>query len=295
MAFRARPALPWAVAAAFAGPAACSVLALASGLVDRLAAQKGRRGTGRGDERTEQPMSISEKITEGMGIKAPSSRSTPSVSISPISDTVIATWIIMAVLMIATLLLTRRFREIPKKPQLLLESFIGFIDDFVKEKIGHHGKDFVAFLGTIFIFLIAANLAPMLTPVGRTSASSRPSSSSRSPATSTSPRPSPSSSSSPSSSRAFVQGPKGYLKSLVSPSPVMLPFNLMEYAIKPMSLCLRLFGNILGAYIIMLLIEGVAPVVVPPVVGLYFDLFDGLIQAVVFAFLSTIYIAEAIE
>jgi F-type H+-transporting ATPase subunit a len=75
----------------------------------------------------------------------------------------------------------------------------------------------------------------------------------------------------------------------------MLPFNIMEYAIKPMSLCLRLFGNILGAYIIMLLIESVAPIAFPPLAGLYFDLFDGLIQAVVFAFLSTIYIAEAIE
>ena len=54
----------------------------------------------------------------------------------------------------------------PKKPQLLLEAFIGFINDFVKENAGHHGKDFAAFLGTIFIFLIAANLAPMLTPIG---------------------------------------------------------------------------------------------------------------------------------
>jgi F-type H+-transporting ATPase subunit a len=75
----------------------------------------------------------------------------------------------------------------------------------------------------------------------------------------------------------------------------MLPFNLMEYLIKPLSLSLRLFGNILGAYIIMQLIEAVMPVVMPPILGLYFDLFDGLIQAVVFSFLSTIYIAEAIE
>jgi F-type H+-transporting ATPase subunit a len=51
----------------------------------------------------------------------------------------------------------------------------------------------------------------------------------------------------------------------------------------------------LGAFIIMQLIEAVAPVFFPPVAGLYFDLFDGLIQAVVFAFLSTIYIGEAVE
>jgi F-type H+-transporting ATPase subunit a len=45
----------------------------------------------------------------------------------------------------------------------------------------------------------------------------------------------------------------------------------------------------------MLLIEAVMPIAFPPIAGLYFDLFDGLIQAVVFAYLSTIYIAEAIE
>jgi F-type H+-transporting ATPase subunit a len=218
----------------------------------------------------------------------------------PVSDTVIATWIIMAVLMIATLLLTRRFREIPKKPQLLLESFIGFMDDFAKDKIGHHGRTFLPFLGTIFIFLIAANLAPMLTPVGAGVYFGG----NIEPAFVIKPVTRDINVTAALAiivivtvffSSLVVRGPKGYLKGLVSPTPVMLPFNIMEYAIKPMSLCLRLFGNILGAYIIMLLIEGVAPIVIPPVMGLYFDLFDGLIQAVVFAFLSTIYIAEAIE
>jgi F-type H+-transporting ATPase subunit a len=75
----------------------------------------------------------------------------------------------------------------------------------------------------------------------------------------------------------------------------MLPFNILEYAIKPMSLCLRLFGNILGAFIIMELIDMFVPLFLPPIVGLYFDFFDGLIQTVVFTFLTTLYIAEAVE
>jgi F-type H+-transporting ATPase subunit a len=76
---------------------------------------------------------------------------------------------------------------------------------------------------------------------------------------------------------------------------MMLPFNLMEYVIRPTSLCLRLFGNILGGLIIMRLIEAVAPVAVPPVISLYFDFLDGLIQALVFAFLTTLFVAEAVE
>jgi F-type H+-transporting ATPase subunit a len=245
-------------------------------------------------EAAHEAMSISEKITEGMGIKTMFTIDAFGYSI-PISDTVISTWIIMAILVLAAFLLTRKLREIPKKPQLLLEAFIGFMDDFAKDKIGHHGRDFLAFLGTLFIFLIAANLAPMITPMGGFGFEPlfviKPVTRDIN----------------VTAALAIIvivttffasiayRGPKGYLKSLIAPIPVMLPFNIMEYAIKPMSLCLRLFGNILGAYIIMLLIEAVMPIAFPPIAGLYFDLFDGLIQAVVFAFLSTMYVAEAIE
>jgi F-type H+-transporting ATPase subunit a len=78
---------------------------------------------------------------------------------------------------------------------------------------------------------------------------------------------------------------------------MMLPFNLLEYIIRPASLCLRLFGNILGGYIIMLLIEQALPVpiILPAALSLYFDFFDGLIQAVVFTFLTTLFVAEAVE
>ena len=201
----------------------------------------------------------------------------------------------MAVLIAAAFVLTRRMREIPRKPQLLLEAFIGFINNFVTETAGHHGKDFAAFLGTIFIFLISANLAPMLTPIGGFGFE---------PLFVIKPLTRDINVTAAFAVTVIVtvflssfryKGVKGWLKGLVRPTPVMLPFNLMEYAIKPLSLCLRLFGNILGAYIIMQLIEAVAPGFFPPIAGLYFDLFDGLIQAVVFSFLSTIYIAEAIE
>jgi len=246
----------------------------------------------------EHAMSISEKIVEGMGIKTVFTISAFGVSI-PISDTVIATWIVMAVIILAAFLLTRRMREIPKKPQLLLESFIGFMDDFAKEKIGHHGRTFLPFVGTIFIFLIAANLAPMITPAGTGLYAGG-----LEPPFVIKPLTRDINVTAAFAaivivtvfvSSIVIRGPVGYVKSLVKPSPVMLPFNILEYAIKPLSLCLRLFGNILGAYIIMLLIEAVAPAVFPPLAGLYFDLFDGLIQAVVFSFLSTIYIAEAVE
>ena len=54
-------------------------------------------------------------------------------------------------------------------------------------------------------------------------------------------------------------------------TPVMLPINIMEIAIRPTSLCMRLFGNILGGFIIMKLVEFVVPAVIPAFLSLYFD------------------------
>ena len=75
----------------------------------------------------------------------------------------------------------------------------------------------------------------------------------------------------------------------------MLPINILEVVIRPTSLCMRLFGNVLGAFVIMKLIEYVLPVGLPVIFSAYFDLFDGLLQAYVFVFLTSLYISEEIE
>ena len=58
---------------------------------------------------------------------------------------------------------------------------------------------------------------------------------------------------------------------------------------------MRLFGNVLGAFIIMCMIEGLVRIIVPVPFSLYFDFFDGLIQVYVFTLLTSMYIAEAVE
>ena len=65
--------------------------------------------------------------------------------------------------------------------------------------------------------------------------------------------------------------------------------------IKPLSLCMRLFGNVLGSFVIMELLKMVVPAIVPAVFSCYFDIFDGLIQAYVFVFLTGLFIKEATE
>ena len=76
---------------------------------------------------------------------------------------------------------------------------------------------------------------------------------------------------------------------------MVTPINVLEIFIKPLSLCMRLFGNVLGAFVIMKLIESILPVGLPVLFSMYFDLFDGLIQAYVFVFLTGLFIKEAVE
>ena len=91
------------------------------------------------------------------------------------------------------------------------------------------------------------------------------------------------------------KGLKGFGKSLAEPLPVMLPFNILEILIRPVSLCMRLFGNVLGAFVVMELIKLVVPVVIPVPFSFYFDIFDGLIQAYVFVFLTSLFIKEQLD
>ena len=75
----------------------------------------------------------------------------------------------------------------------------------------------------------------------------------------------------------------------------MAPLNILEIGIRPLSLCMRLFGNVFAAFIIMELVKMLVPIAVPIPLSLYFDAFDGIIQAVVFVFLTTLFLSEAIE
>ncbi len=239
--------------------------------------------------------SIGERIQEAIAI-TPAVFTIQLFGLSiPISDTILMSWIVIAILGIGAWALTRRMKEIPGKTQAAVEWAVSFIDDFAEQNMGHHGKPWAPFLGALGLFILTANLLPAFTPVGGFGFE-------------------PPFVIKPLTRDINVtaglavmivltvllsglryKGPVGWFKKLFKPVPFMVIFNLLEYGIRPLSLSLRLFGNILGAYVLMQLIEMIMPVFLPPVFGLYFDFFDGVIQAVIFVYLSTVYIAEAIE
>ena len=91
------------------------------------------------------------------------------------------------------------------------------------------------------------------------------------------------------------KGVKGFFKSFAQPMAIMVPMNILELGIRPLSLCMRLFGNVLGSFVVMELIKIIVPAVVPVPLSLYFDIFDGLIQTYVFVFLTSLFMKEAME
>lgn len=202
----------------------------------------------------------------------------------PISSAVLVSWIIMAFWIIFTLLATRNLKVTnPGKLQIVLESAVEFLDGFVKETIGPHWRPFAPYLGSVALYIGLANIISIfgLTP--------------------------PTKDVSVTAALAVMSlvliygaqfrynGLRGGMKRFADPMPVLLPINLMEIAIRPLALCMRLFGNVLGAFIIMEIIKYLVPAVVPAVFCIYFDLFDGLIQTIVFVFLTALFAGEGIK
>lgn len=202
----------------------------------------------------------------------------------PVAESVVVTWIIMAVLTAAALLLTRNLSvRSPGKVQVALESAVQFLNGFVKTNIGRHWRPFAPYLGTVALYIGLANiigifgLTPPTKDISVTAALAL-------------------------MSMLLIYGSQfryngllGGMKRFAAPMPLLLPINLMEVAIRPLALCMRLFGNVLGAFIIMEMLKFVVPVVLPAVFSIYFDLFDGLIQTVVFVFLTTLFTGEGIK
>ena len=201
-----------------------------------------------------------------------------------VMESVVVTWIIMAIMMIASLILVHglKVRNISKK-QAALESGMSFIYDFFAGLLGKEGKAYIPYLITVVIYIGIANMIGLL---GFKS---------------------PTKDLNVTVSLAVMsivlvevagirkKGVRGWIKSFAEPIAIIAPINVLELFIRPLSLCMRLFGNVLGAIVVMALIKHLLPLIVPLPFSFYFDIFDGVIQAYVFVFLTSLYIKEAIE
>ncbi|NLM39703.1 MAG: F0F1 ATP synthase subunit A [Firmicutes bacterium] len=197
----------------------------------------------------------------------------------PVSDNVLWTWIIMAVLIVGSWIFTRNLKRIPTGFQHVIELAVDGIEGLVVRDIGDKGKAFVPFILTLGLFILFANFAGML-PMGV----------------------SPTASLSTTAALAVLvflvshgaeikeKGLKAYLKGYVDPFFILLPLNIIGEISKVLSHAFRLYGNLFGGGIILGIIYMFIPYVVPGVLNVWFGFFQGIIQTAVFVMLAIVYI-----
>jgi F-type H+-transporting ATPase subunit a len=205
----------------------------------------------------------------------------------------ITSWFVIAVLVVASLAATRNIQRVPSGIQNVMEYGLDFIRDLAKNQIGEKEyRPWVPFVGTLFLFIFISNWSGALVPwklihlpSGELAAPTSDINTTVALALLT-------------SLAYFYAGLKkrglGYFSKYIQPTPILLPINILEDFTKPLSLSFRLFGNILADELVVGVFVLLVPLFIPlPVMIL--GLFTSAIQALIFATLAAVYIAESME
>jgi F-type H+-transporting ATPase subunit a len=200
-----------------------------------------------------------------------------------ITGTVLTSFAITAALGVFAWATTRRLRIDPGPMQTALEGVISVIDDAVSGVEPVHGRRILPFIGTLWIFLVVANLAGLLPGAH-----------------------SPTRDLSTTTALALlvfvsvhwygirIQGLGNYLRHYLSPSPILLPFHLVSEITRTIALAVRLFGNMMSLEMAALLILLVAGLLAPvPILMLH--IVEALVQAYIFGMLALIYVAGGLQ
>lgn|SRR5512134_1388581 len=200
-----------------------------------------------------------------------------------ITEPVITTWGIMLLFLAVSWTATRNLRQDAGPVQVVLEGLIETMDQAVRDVLPSAAAQVLPFIGTLWIFLVVANLAGIVpglhAPTGVLSTTAA------------------------LAVLVFLsvhwfgirlQGVKAYLQHYLSPSPILLPFHVMSEVTRTVALAIRLFGNIMSLEMAALLVLMVAGFLLP-VPLLILHVVEALIQAYIFGMLALIYIASAIQ
>jgi len=200
-----------------------------------------------------------------------------------ITRPVVTTWALMAVLGLVSWFVTRRLALHPDRRQAVVELIVASIIDQIQEVIRKDPRPFLPILGTLFVFLVAANLSGVLpgveAPTGKLET--------------------------PAALALIVfasvhffgvraRGALGYLASFAKPKLIMLPLNIVSEITRTFSLMVRLFGNVMSGEFIIALVVALAGLFVPiPLMAL--EILVGVVQAYIFTVLATVFIGAAVE
>ena len=200
-----------------------------------------------------------------------------------LNATIVYTWALMLVLVIGSLLVTRKLsRDLSRSRwQNLLEILVTGIEKQIAEVGLRDARTYLGFLGTLFLFVAAASLATIIPGYEP-----------------------PTGSLSTTTALALCvlvavpffgiaqQGLGGYLNSYMEPTFMMLPFNIISEVSRTLALAVRLFGNMMSGAMIIAILLTITPFFFP-IVMTALGLLTGLVQAYIFSILAAVYIAAA--
>jgi F-type H+-transporting ATPase subunit a len=202
-----------------------------------------------------------------------------------LNATIVFTWVLMLVMTIGAYFITRRLSTELKRTrwQNLLEIIVTGILKQIEEVGLRNPEKYLGFLGTLFLFVGVASLSTILPyyepPTGSLSTTMA------------------------LALCVFVavpmfgiedQGLRGYLKSYIEPTVIMLPFNMISELSRTLALAVRLFGNMMSGAMIIAILLTITPFIFP-IVMTVLGLLTGMVQAYIFSILAAVYIAAATQ
>lgn len=202
-----------------------------------------------------------------------------------LNRTIIYTWVVMAILVGISWLVTRRLSSGSKlsRGQNLLEVLVAGLRSQIREVSQQDPGSYLPFIGTLFLFIVISNILAIVPGYHA-----------------------PTSSLSTTAALATCvfaavpiygianQGVRGYFKQYISPSILMLPFNIIGELSRTLALAVRLYGNMMSGAVIVAILLGFVPLFVP-ILMQAFGLLTGIIQAYIFSVLAMVYIASATQ
>ncbi|HCN20536.1 MAG TPA: ATP synthase F0 subunit A [Planctomycetia bacterium] len=206
---------------------------------------------------------------------------------------VVISGIIIIFLSFLSISVTSRLEKIPGTMQALLELVVEGLDDFIESQMGHVGRAFLPFLGSLFIYILFMNLIGQI-PLFH----------------------SPTANYNTTLALTLIvflvtqyqgiktRGPVGYIRHFVGDplwmAPIFFPLHIIqEFLARPLSLSVRLFGNLMGEHTVLAIFIGFSPLLlgfIPIPIQLPIVLLDMLcatLQAIIFFLLACFYISSA--
>ena len=222
-----------------------------------------------------------------------------------ITQTTLTSWIAMLLIMVIAWILSRNLSvENPGKKQIILEKVVGMLYDLVESTMGKHNLHFAPYIGALFLSSIFGTLLGM-TNILRSATADLSTTAAWAIAT---------------TALTWFGGIKnngflGWLKGFSEPVAVMTPMNIISELANPLSMSFRHFGNIAGGAVLTSLIYSAFAALsafllqwipvklintipifqlgIPAFLSIYFDLFSGFVQALVFSMLTMVYVGGA--